>query len=153
MGGDFGPWNYVSMGLRVIYCFAPKLCRAKNKVIKTLRGKEWRLHNSAGQILKASFPAELWSLISLPRRVLDFLFLAPRSFRPMQPCPANSWRHIFRRQNNYQINLKIRYYYLFKGCIRKPLSFQRSIQLIRPLFRDKIFCWKLPLILKLKWNN
>ena len=84
---------------------------------KTLRGALWRLHNSVGPTLKApkfrgakidckfspqSFrafkvrPAELWSLQSAPRGVLE----------QCNVCPAFSWRHSYGDQNTHKNHLK-----------------------------------------------
>ena len=106
------------MSLRGKGCIAIKLREARNKGSKTPRGKEQRLHDSAGQRTKAPLlrgaknegkfalqfhgdfvlcPAELWGLRSLPRVVMEQCNL----------CPANSQRHSFRGKSNHKHYLKI----------------------------------------------
>ena len=65
-------------------CIAPKLRKVKIEGSKTLRGKEWRLHNSVGQWLKAN----------LPRGLMEPLFFALRSFGTLNLCPMEFWSNV-----------------------------------------------------------
>ena len=76
------------MSLRGKGCIAPKLRVAKNEGSKTL----------------------LSSLHSLPHRVLDSLFFAPRSFGAMQPLPR-------KLVSEAKITMKIGYSAFSKGNI------------------------------------
>ena len=130
-----GPLNFVSMRKRGTRCIAPNLRRAHFEGTIILRGALRRLQNSAGQRLTANLscgvlepskcaprnygafkvcPAELWSLQSAPRGVLE----------QFNVCPAFSWRHSYGGQNTHNNHLKLRFSLFFKGYFCKPLSFQ-----------------------------
>ena len=60
-------------------------------------------------------------------------------------CPTKSQRHSFRGQNNNKNYLKTIFSFLFSNFFCKSILFQRSIQLLGPLFKEKIFCVTVPL--------
>ena len=70
-------------------------------------------------------PAEFWTPQPVPRWVLEQCNL----------CPAKFWRHSFSGQNTNRFFFFSFYFRVFS----KSLTFQRSIQLIWPLFKEKIF--------------
>ena len=142
---NVGPWNYASDIPRGTGCIAPKLRGARLKGPKTrgakVDGSKTLRGNIEGKFALQSFgslnlcPAEFWTPQPVPRGVLEQCNL----------CPAEFWRHSFSAQNNCKNDLKIKFFFFFKGYFCKPLTFQKSIQPIRPVFREEIFCGTVPL--------
>ena len=117
---------------------------------KTPRLKEQEFQNSAGQRTKVPYlrgakiegkfatrsygalvlcPVEFWTLLSLPRRVLE----------QCNFCPANSQRHIFRAQNNHKNNQKKLFCFFFKVICVSHCHFRHLYNQYNHLLRKFVF--------------
>ena len=128
---------------------------------KTLRGTGWRVQKFAGQRLRGPKLCGANIEANLPRGVLDPSTCAPQRFGPLNLCPAEFWSNatcaprsfgdiVSGPKKTHKKDLKITFSYFFYGYFCKPLTFQRSIQPIWPLFREKKICGTVPLI---DYNN
>ena len=97
-------------------------------------------------------PAKSRSLHTLPRKITEPSYFAPRNYRALQTlpreineqcrlCPAKLQRHSFRGQNNNINYPKTRFYFIFSNFFWKSMLFQRSIQPLGPLFKEKYILW------------
>ena len=135
---------------------SPKFRGHRLHCSKTLRGTGWRVQRSAGQRLRGPKLCGANIAANLPRGVLDPSTCAPQSFGPLNLCPAEFWSNatcapqsfgdiVSGPKKKHKNDLKITFSFFFYGYFCKPLTFQRSIQPIWPLFREKLFCGTVPL--------
>ena len=90
-------------------------------------------------------PAEFWSLWNVPRGIMEPLKCALRSFGAIQ-CVPRFFMETF-CQNIHTKSSKTEIAPIFQGHFCKPLSFERSIHSLGLVFKKKIFCVTLPLMI------
>ena len=90
-------------------------------------------------------PAKSQSLCSSLREITKPLFFAPRNYKAMQTLPRKNNRDIVSgAEITTEFILKLDILLFFCNYFCKSMVFQRSMQPLETVFKEKIFCFTVP---------